>query len=81
MVAVNYTTMRNNFKDYCDRATDENEVVVITRKQERNVVVISLDNYNNLVKSCRNAAYLDMVQSGLEQMRAGTGKQHELVKD
>lgn len=81
MVAVNYTTMRNNFKDYCDKATDENEVVVITRKQEKNVVIISLDNYNRLMKACRNAAYLDMVQSGLNQMHAGTGKQHELVED
>ena len=28
MIAVNYSTIRNNLKGYCDRATDENEIVI-----------------------------------------------------
>ena len=27
MLAVNYSTIRNNLKDYCDKATDDGETV------------------------------------------------------
>lgn len=35
MLAVNYSTIRNNLKDYCDKATDECETVIVTRKNEK----------------------------------------------
>ncbi|MDD6208196.1 MAG: type II toxin-antitoxin system Phd/YefM family antitoxin, partial [Clostridiales bacterium] len=46
MLAVNYSTIRNNLKDYCDKATDLHETVIVTRKDEKNVVIISLEKYN-----------------------------------
>ena len=49
MLAVNYSTIRNSFKDYCDRATNGEEVIV-TRKEEKNVVIISLEKYNQMIK-------------------------------
>lgn len=51
MLAVNYSELRNNLKDYCDRAIDNLETVLVTRKDNRNVVVISLEEYNNLVEN------------------------------
>ncbi len=32
MLAANYSTMRTKFKEYCDAAVNNDEVVVITRK-------------------------------------------------
>ena len=46
MLAVNYSTIRDNFKSYCDRVTEQNETVIVTRKDEKNVVIISLDEWN-----------------------------------
>ncbi len=37
MLAVNYSTIRNNLKSYCDQATDNNETVIVTRKNEKNI--------------------------------------------
>ena len=37
MIAVNYSSARNNFKDYCDKATDDFETIIITRKENKNV--------------------------------------------
>ena len=37
MLAVNYSTIRNNLKDYCDKVTDSQETVIVTRKDEKNV--------------------------------------------
>ena len=32
MLTVNYSTMRNNLNEYCDKATDEHEIVIAIRK-------------------------------------------------
>ena len=71
MLAVNYSTLRNNLKDYCDRATDDNETVIVTRKDEKNVVILSLDAYNALSKAARNAAYLSMIDESRRQLAEG----------
>lgn len=44
MLAVNYSTIRNKLKNYCDEATDNNQTIIVTRKAERNVVILSLEN-------------------------------------
>ena len=71
MLAVNYSTIRSKLKDYCDKATDENETVIVTRKNEKNVVIMSLDKYNTMVRAAKNAEYLDMIDKSLEQIRQG----------
>ena len=73
MIAANYTTVRNNFKDYCDRVTEEEETVIVTRKDEKNVVILSADRYNEMEKALRNAAYLEKLDRGQQQVRAGLG--------
>jgi len=81
MLAANYTTVRNNFKDFCDKVSDENEAVLITRKSDKNVVIISLDKYNQLEKDLRNALYLAKLDRGFEQIQSGKGVKHELIED
>ena len=53
---------------------------VITRKDERNVVILSLEEYNTLTKAARNAAYLSMVDRSIEQLTRSEGKIHELIE-
>jgi antitoxin YefM len=81
MLAVNYSTIRNNLKDYCDKVTDEFETVIVTRKEEKNVVIISLEEYNSMIKAVKNAAYLAMIDRSMEQLARGEGKAHELIED
>lgn len=80
MLAVNYSTIRNNLKDYCDRATDEAETVIVTRKNEKNVVIMSLEQYNSIMKALRNAEYLAKIDRAFQQLEAGNGQQHELLE-
>jgi D-methionine transport system ATP-binding protein len=42
-------------------ATDNGETIIVTRKAEKNVVILSLDKYNQLTKAARNAEYLAMI--------------------
>lgn len=71
MLAVNYSTIRSNLKDYCDKATDENETVIVTRKDEKNVVLISLEQYNSVMKALRNAEYLEKIDKSMQQIKEG----------
>ena len=80
MLAVNYSTIRNHLKDYCVQATDNHETVIVTRKGEKNVVIMSLERYNQLEKAARNAEYLAMIDRGIAQLSAGMGKEHELLE-
>lgn len=81
MLAVNYSTIRNNLKDYCDQASDHQETIIITRKNEKNIVLISLEKYNQLEKAARNNEYLAMIDRGIAQLEAGNGQEHELIED
>jgi len=80
MLAVNYSTIRNSLKNYCDKVTDDYETVIVTRKDEKNVVIISLEEYNALIKAAKNATYLDMLDRSMEQIAKGEGKIHELIE-
>lgn len=71
MLAVNYSTIRSKLKDYCDKATDENETVIVTRKDEKNVVLISLEQYNYVMKALRNAEYLEKIDKSMQQIKDG----------
>ena len=80
MLDVNYSNIRKKFKDYCDKVTNEFETVIVTRKDEKNVVIISLEEYNTIMKASKNAAYLDMLDRSMEQLAKGEGKVHELIE-
>ena len=71
MLAVNYSTIRSNLKEYCDKATDENEAVIVTRKGEKNVVLISLEQYNEYLRMERNSKYLKKIDKSMKQVEAG----------
>ena len=79
-LAVNYTTIRNNLKDYCDAATDNNETVIVTRKNKKNVVIMSLEQYDQIMKAAHNAEYLAMIDRSMDQLSSGNDKQHELIE-
>lgn len=80
MLAVNYSTIRKNLKDYCDKATDEGEVVIVTRKEEKNIVIMSLEKYSELQKTIENIMYLEKIEKGILDAKAGKVKEHELIE-
>lgn len=71
MLAVNYSTIRENLKSYCDMVTDNKETVIVTRKDEKNVVIISLEEWNALQKAARNSEYLNKLSRSANDIAAG----------
>ena len=50
-LAVNYTDVGDNMKTYLDKVTDYYETMIITRKDNKNVVMLSEESYNNLMEN------------------------------
>jgi len=74
MLAVNFTNVRDNFKNYCDKVNDDFETVIITRKDNKNVVMISQDEYNNLMENLfimSNKKYYDRLLESRKQIEKG----------
>ena len=80
MIATNYTNARNNLKGYCDMASDTGETVIVTRKANKNVVILSLERYNLMEKAIRNSQYLAKLDRAFDQLYSGKGQEHELIE-
>lgn len=84
MIAINYTTAREQFKKYCDAAVHDCETIIVTRKQNDNVVIMSEAEYNNLMENLYvridRADYERLLRS-IDQLKRGKGKIRRLADD
>lgn len=51
MLLVNYATLIDDMESYFDKVTDHDETIVVTRKNNKSVVIISEETYNNLMEN------------------------------
>ena len=51
MLAVNYTELRGNLREYMDKVSDDFETLIVTRKKNKNIVMISEETYNNMIEN------------------------------
>ena len=83
MLAVNYTSLRDNMKMYMDKVTDDYETMIVTRKDNKNVLMISEESYNNLMENIYvmgNKENYDWLMKGKSQLENGQCSVHELVE-
>ncbi|MGN1378281.1 MAG: type II toxin-antitoxin system Phd/YefM family antitoxin [Dorea sp.] len=83
MLAVNYTTLRENMKSYMDKVTDDYETMIVTRKDNKNVVMLSEESYNNLMENVYimgNKANYDWLMESKAQLENGNISTHHLVE-
>lgn len=83
MLAVNYTNLRDNMKTYMDKVTDDYETMIVTRKDNKNVVMLSEESYNNLMENIHvmgNKANYDWLMESKAQLEAGKISTHTLIE-
>ena len=82
MKAITYTTARERLADTISKVCENHDPVVITKRRDTAVVMISLEDYEALVetsyllKSPRNARRL---LESIHQLEEGKGKPRKLV--
>jgi len=84
MQVVNYSEFRNNLADNLNMVNDNGEIVIVSRSKGKNVVVMSLEEYNSinetlhLISSEHNQSRLD---ESIAEMRAGKSSKHKLIEE
>ena len=84
MLAVNYSTLRENLKKYCDATNQDMETIIVTRKSGGNVVLISESEYNNLLENLyirSNPEYYNKLLQSIEELKSGKTVQAELANE
>ncbi len=74
MIALNYSQFRENMKANLDLVSDQYETLIITRKENRNVVILSLETYNNLMENIHvmsSKANYDWLMESRKQLEEG----------
>ncbi len=74
MLVVNCTNFRDNMNAYTDKVIDDNEIMIVTRKDNKNVVMLSEEVYNNLVENAYimgNKANYDWLMESKAQLECG----------
>ncbi len=80
MLAVNYKTLRENMKKCLDRVTDDYETMIVTRKNNKNVVIVSEDSYNNMMENLHlvgSKANYDWLMESKMQLEQGMAQKHD----
>lgn len=83
METVNYTDFRTNLKHWFDKVVNDVSDVVIKRKGGKDLVLISLDEYNSL----KETSYLltgknrDVLMRSVGELEAGKGFEKQLVEE
>ncbi len=81
MLAVNYSMLRENMKSCMDKVTDDYETMIVTRKNNKNVVMISEETYNNMMENLHlveNKTNYDWLIESKEQLAEGHFAVHDL---
>lgn len=84
MDAVTYSDLRQNLKSLMDKVYDNHEPLIITRKNNENVVLISINEYNSLIETdylLRNPANAAHLQQSIDQYQKGHIHKKALVQD
>ena len=82
MDAINYTDLRKNLKSFLDKVYNNHEPLIITRKNNENIVLLSIDDYNSFMETIyllSNTSNSKRILNSLENARNGKTFEKELI--
>ena len=83
MLAVNYTELRGNMKECMDKVSDDFETLIVTRKKNKNFVMISEETYNNMMENMHligNEENYKWLMESKRQLEEGMLQMKELIE-
>ncbi len=70
MLAVKSANVRDNFKEWCEKIS-MGETVVVSRPKNENIYMINETEYNELQKAKKNVEYLAKLDESMAQLERG----------
>ena len=83
MLAVNYTVLRGYMKECMDKVSDDFETLIVTRKKNKNIVMISEETYNNMMENMHligNEENYKWLMESKRQLEEGMLQMKELIE-
>ncbi|MEO5909546.1 MAG: type II toxin-antitoxin system Phd/YefM family antitoxin [Pelobium sp.] len=83
MKVVNYTDLRLNLEKWMDLVVNDVEELIIKRKNNKDLVLIPLEEYNSL----KETSYLlsgknrEVLIQSLKEAKGGQSEEHNLVEE
>ncbi len=83
MRAITYTSARNNLASTMKKVCDDHDPIIVTRKNNEAVILMSLEDYEALnetaylLQSPKNAKRLI---DSIEELNAGKGQEREILE-
>ncbi len=84
MDVLNFTDFRQNLAKNLDKVNDNDEIVIVSRSKGKNVVVMSLEEYNSLLETMhliKSEPNRKRLQQAIDEMNKGEFQQHNLIED
>jgi len=83
MDAMTYSTARANLAGVMNRVCEDHEPLIITRKGDQSVVMLSIDDYKALEETAyllHRPANASRLLASIAQLNAGQAVERELIK-
>lgn len=83
MQVINYTDFRRSMKAKLDQVSDDGDTVIITRSENKNVVLISLREYNSLKETLHllsSEKNRNRLMNAVERANRGEFESHDLIE-
>lgn len=74
MLTISYKTLRKSMKKHLDLIADSLEIIVVTRKVENSIVMMSEKTYDNLIENIyltQNKRNFDWLMESKRQLEVG----------
>lgn len=84
MDALSYSIARKNLVKTMERVCDEHEPVIITRKNSRSVVMMSIEDYNSIQETAyllRNPVNAENLRKSIKQYEQGKFKHSDIIEE
>ena len=82
MRVVNYSEFRNNLAENLNVVNDDGDIVIVSRSKGKNVVVMSLEEYNSIKETLHlnnTKANRKRLEQAVEEMKKGKFQKHKLI--
>ena len=83
MEAITYSSARQNMATTMDSVCDDHSPIIITRKNKRSVVMLSLEEYNSLTETAyllRSPKNAVRIFEAISELNDGDGVERKLLK-
>jgi antitoxin YefM len=83
MKVVNYSEFRSNLTENLNAVNENREIVIVSRTQGKNVVVMDLDEYNSIQETLHltsTKANRKRLEEAVEEMKKGKSVKRNIIE-